>query len=67
VLELDQGPKVSGAYWADTFGETATFHDVVMAPIDARRIWSWSDPELPDGWSSVADLGGDTTIVNIRP
>ena len=67
VLELDQGTSLAAAYWSDVAGEASTQHDVLMSPIDARRLWSWADPQLPDGWASVSDAGGDTTIVNVRP
>ncbi|HVY45656.1 MAG TPA: L,D-transpeptidase [Minicystis sp.] len=68
VLELDGGTDIAGAYWTDGFGEAQTYHDVVLAPIDAHRVWAWATPELPDGWAAAtAAAGGATTIVNVRP
>jgi hypothetical protein len=69
ALELDatsQGTSLVGMYWGDGLGEASTFHDIALAPIDAHRLWSWSDPPLPEGWSAVTD-DAQTTIVNVRP
>ncbi|MCC6553391.1 MAG: L,D-transpeptidase, partial [Polyangiaceae bacterium] len=67
VLELEAGTAITGNYWSDIVGEARTFHNVALAPIDARRIWSWSEPELPEGWHAVTSADGEGTIVNVRP
>jgi hypothetical protein len=67
VLDLEQGQSLAAAYWGDPVGDASSFHDVLLTPIDARRIWAWADPELPESWSSIADGGESATIVNIRP
>ncbi len=68
ALELESGNAITGAYWTDGVGEAAGFHDVVLTPIDAHRLFTWSDPQLPVGWSSVEDDGaGDGTVVVVRP
>jgi hypothetical protein len=68
VMEFDQGSAITGSYWGETVGEASTFHNVLLTPIDARRIWAWADPELPEGWSTITDAAGDAnTMINIRP
>lgn len=68
ALELESGNAIEGAYWADSAGEASGFHDVALTPIDAHRLFGWSDPPLPAGWSSVEDDGaGDGTVVVVRP
>jgi hypothetical protein len=66
VMEFEPGHALTGMYWGDGVGEAQTFHAVAMTPIDARRVWGWADPQLPDGWHSVAG-GDDSTIVFVRP
>src|SRR5262249_24734829 len=53
VLELDQGFSLTGSYWGDGVGETSTFHDVALTPIDAHRLWTWAGPALPEGCPAV--------------
>jgi hypothetical protein len=68
ALELEPGYAVTGTYWSDGVGEANGFHDVALTPIDAHRLWAWSDPPLPEGWSSVEDDGtGEGTMVVVRP
>jgi hypothetical protein len=68
VMEFEPGFSLTGMYWSDGVGEAGGFHDVGLVPIDARRIWAWADPELPEGWHAVTDaMGGATTMVNVRP
>lgn len=66
VMEFQPGHALAGMYWGDGTGEAQTFHAVGMTPIDARRVWGWADPQLPEGWHAVT--GGDEgTIVVVRP
>ncbi len=55
VMEFEPGYAIHGMYWGDGVGEAQTFHNVGMTPLDAHRIWAWSDPPLPEGWSAVYD------------
>jgi hypothetical protein len=66
-MEFEQGYALSGSYWNDPSGEASNFHNVTMSPVDARRVWGWADPQLPEGWHGVLDTGGPTTMVNVRP
>ena len=56
----------AGSYFGDGVGEASTFHDILMTPIDAHRVWSWAEPGLPDGWSAASDAGGEH-VVSVRP
>lgn len=68
VMEFEPGYALHGMYWGDGVGEAQGFHDVAMTPIDAHRIWAWSDPPLPEGWSAVyASAAAEGTFVNVRP
>jgi hypothetical protein len=56
------------AYWHDDFGEPKSGGCVNLSPEDARWLFDWTDPPLPDGWHSVrsGDGRGDGTWVRIR-
>jgi hypothetical protein len=56
------------AYWHDVFGEARSHGCVNLSPIDAHRVFSWTDPPVPPGWHGV-NAGPDTppgTTVNIH-
>ena len=61
------GPHaLHGAYWHDAWGETKSGGCVNLAPLDAQRLFAWTEPSLPEGWygqRSVAELGPATVVV----
>ncbi len=56
------------AYWHDAWGEGRSGGCVNLAPIDAKWLFEWSDPKVPEGWHSVTTRGDDepATIVVIH-
>jgi hypothetical protein len=66
VLALEGDFAVTATYWSDV-GEAQGFHNIALAPIDARRLWTWADPQLPEGWHAAYDQGEGGTIVFVRP
>jgi hypothetical protein len=67
VMEFEPGYALHGMYWSDGVGEAHGFHNIGLTPIDARRIFMWSDPEVPEGWHGAFDAGETSTIVLVRP
>ena len=61
------GPHaLHGAYWHDVWGEPKSGGCVNLSPIDAKRMFEWTDPKVPPGWHgirSVKDFGVATTVV----
>jgi hypothetical protein len=60
------GYAMHGAYWHDVFGIPRSHGCVNLAPIDARVLFLWTDPPVPDGWHGVnigSDMGEGTTVV----
>ena len=60
------GYALHGAYWHDVFGVPRSHGCVNLAPIDARIVFRWTDPPLPDNWHGInvgADMGEGTTVV----
>jgi hypothetical protein len=53
VMEFAEGFALTGCYWHGRLGEAAGFHNVAMAPLDARFLFNWAGPEVPEGWHGV--------------
>lgn len=56
------------AYWHDRFGEPKSGGCVNLSVKDARWLFNWTEPQLPDGWYSVRSGGarGEGTWVRVR-
>ncbi len=69
VMYFKGGYALHGAYWHDDFGRPRSHGCVNLAPIDARYVFSWSSPNVPEHWQATY-AGENTepgTIVNIHP
>ena len=56
-----------GAFWHNGFGGMRSHGCINLPPYDARWIFYWADPELPEGWHSVYAYGDRKgTIVKIH-
>ncbi len=57
-----------GAFWHDDFGRPKSHGCVNMTPADARKLFGWLDPVLPEGWYAVASVapGIKGTVVDVR-
>jgi hypothetical protein len=56
------------AYWHDRFGEPKSGGCVNLSPSDARWLFEWTEPHVPDGWHGVRSGGarGPGTWVRVR-
>ncbi len=45
------------AYWHERFGEMVSAGCVNLSPIDAERLFGWSDPQVPDEWQGATGAG----------
>lgn len=62
------GYAIHGAYWHDVFGTPRSHGCINLSPIDARLVFLWSDPPVPEGWHGV-NAGvetGEGTAVLVR-
>ncbi len=62
------GFALHGAYWHDVFGIPRSHGCVNLSPIDARIVFNWTDPPIPEGWHGInigSDMG-EGTHVHIR-
>lgn len=59
------------AFWHERFGEPTSAGCVNVSPIDARWLFEWSDPKVPEGWQGATGAGatsvnGPTTAVVVQ-
>jgi lipoprotein-anchoring transpeptidase ErfK/SrfK len=45
------------AFWHERFGEPASAGCINAAPIDAKLLFDWSDPQVPPEWQAAAGAG----------
>ncbi|HWP06435.1 MAG TPA: L,D-transpeptidase [Polyangiaceae bacterium] len=66
VQYFEKGYALHGAYWHDRFGTPKSHGCINLSPDDARRLFFFTEPALPDGWHGVlAPRTG--TVVFIHP
>jgi hypothetical protein len=68
VMYFKGGYAIHGAYWHDDFGHVRSHGCVNLAPIDARYVFLWAAPEVPEHWHAAyrSDPLGEGTIVSIH-
>lgn len=56
------------AYWHEDFGHPKSGGCINVSPIDARRIFGWTEPRVPEGWYGASNRlpGQPGTWINIR-
>ncbi|HWA78499.1 MAG TPA: L,D-transpeptidase [Polyangiaceae bacterium] len=69
VMYFKGGYALHAAYWHDDFGRPRSHGCVNLAPIDARYVFLWSTPSVPEHWQ--ATYAGESTepgtTINIHP
>jgi len=67
VMTLKGRIAMHAVYWHDDFGTARSHGCVNLTPQDAKWIWDWSLPTVPEGWLRVdAAERDDGTVVRIR-
>ncbi len=58
-----------GAWWHDEFGRPKSHGCVNLAPADARFLFRWMDPIVPEGWFAVSPYAphAKSSLIYIRP
>lgn len=66
VQYFEEGYALHGAYWHDGFGTPKSHGCINLAPEDARRLFSFTEPAVPPGWhGAMKPLTG--TILFVHP
>ncbi len=67
TMYYDRDFALHTSYWHDGFGSPRSHGCVNLAPRDAKRLFQWSSPDVPAGWSSVyGDAESPGTLVRVR-
>jgi lipoprotein-anchoring transpeptidase ErfK/SrfK len=63
------GYALHAAYWHTEYGRPRSHGCINMSPIDAYRLFRWTDPQVPDKWHGVdaGDAMGEGTTIYIHP
>ncbi len=67
IMYFSGSYALHGAFWHASFGHTKSHGCVNLSPEDARRLFGWTEPQLPDGWHGVVsteDKQGTRVVVH---
>jgi hypothetical protein len=53
VMYFERGYGLHGTFWHRAFGHVMSHGCVNLTPADAERLFAWTSPHLPAGWSAV--------------
>lgn len=67
VQYFHEGYAIHAAYWHDRFGIPRSHGCINLAPIDAMRVFRFTDPPVPEGWHGVQIDPNKGTVVIVRP
>jgi lipoprotein-anchoring transpeptidase ErfK/SrfK len=66
IQYFESGYAIHGAYWHDVFGTPRSHGCINLAPIDAHRVFLWTEPAVPDAWHAMntgPELGEGTVVI----
>ncbi len=67
VQYFAKGVGLHGAFWHRSFGHVRSHGCVNLAPLDAQRLFFWTTPRVPAGWTAALPSSHDVgTVVRIR-
>ncbi|MGC4066018.1 MAG: L,D-transpeptidase [Polyangiaceae bacterium] len=69
VMYFKAGYALHAAYWHDDFGRARSHGCINLSPVDARYVFRWTSPDVPEHWHSVSesDAFEAGTLVNVHP
>lgn len=53
IMYFNGSYALHGAFWHNNFGRQQSHGCVNLAPLDAKAIFGWTEPRLPDNWHGV--------------
>ncbi|MCC6213765.1 MAG: L,D-transpeptidase [Polyangiaceae bacterium] len=67
VMFFLRGYGLHGTFWHERFGAVRSHGCVNLAPLDAQRLFHWTSPKLPPGWSAAFPTPYEPgTLVRVR-
>ena len=68
VEYFEKGYAIHAAPWHDSYGNPRSHGCINLSPIDARRVFMWTDPPLPTDWHAVysTEATSEGTVVHVH-
>jgi lipoprotein-anchoring transpeptidase ErfK/SrfK len=67
VQFFSKGVGLHGAYWHRAFGNVRSHGCVNLSPLDAQKLFWWTSPHLPAGWTAALPMPHELgTVVRVR-
>lgn len=70
VMYFKAGYALHAAYWHDDFGRARSHGCINLSPVDARYVFFWSMPQVPERWhGAYSGQGGfeQGTLIHVHP
>jgi hypothetical protein len=67
VMYFEGSYALHAAFWHQNFGHETSHGCVNLSPLDAKRLFFWTDPKLPEGWHGIIsseDNAGTRVVVH---
>jgi hypothetical protein len=67
VMYFDKGYGLHGTFWHRRFGAKHSHGCVNLTPLDAERLFAWTSPKLPPGWTAALPTSYEPgTLIRVR-
>ena len=66
AMRFKKGVFFHASYWHDGFGTKHSHGCVNLSPRDARFLYNWAGPSVPDGWTELEVAKDQGTVVRVR-
>lgn len=66
VQYFTEGYALHASYWHDSFGKPRSHGCINLSPEDARWLFNWTDPQVPERWHGAMSLR-EGTLVYVHP
>ena len=67
VMYFDHGYGLHGTFWHRQFGTKHSHGCVNLTPLDAERLFGWTSPKLPPGWTAALPTNYEPgTLIRVR-
>jgi len=67
VMYFDHGYGLHGTFWHRQFGSKHSHGCVNLTPLDAERLFGWTSPKLPAGWTAALPTNYEPgTLIRVR-
>jgi hypothetical protein len=67
VMYFERGYGLHGTFWHRAFGTKHSHGCVNLTPLDAERLFAWTSPKLPSGWTAALPTPYESgTLIRVR-